>query len=116
MTALTQGRRLDLARLGQQGAAQQLGTPSSAEWEQLRDAEAAAAVDVAKQEKVNQTELLKTFLPQAEKEFAERTEADKAVLYGWFSKVGWYMALRRVGLQPSFDDAAGSEAKRPRLA
>lgn len=63
---------------------------------------------------VNQTTLLKTFLPEAEKEFNDRSEADKAKLQEWYPRVTWFVALRRVGLQPSF--AEGSAAKRARLA
>ena len=111
LTALTQGRPVDLGRL-----ATFLPAPTLADWEALREAEDAAGVDVVADDKVQMTALLKTFLPAASKEFGERTPADKATLDQWYGRCHWYMALRRVGYAPPDSAGVGSEAKRARVA
>jgi hypothetical protein len=113
MTALTQGRPMPLERLAQQAVAHGCAPPTESEWEQLTSAEAATAMDVVKTEKVLMTDLLKSFLPAAEKEFAARSEAEKAVLNVWYGKINWFMALRRIGMPLSF--AGGGGGKRARL-
>ena len=113
MSALLQGRPMELQRLAQQAAAAQCSPPSQEEWDMLTSAEAAAVVDVAKVEKVAQTDLLKAFLPEAEKPYAERTEVEKEKLAAWYPKCTWFMAMRRVGLTPSFEQ--GGVAKKARI-
>ena len=48
--------------------------------------------------------LLADFLPAAAKPFAERTDGEKALILPWFERAKWFMALRRVGFDPT--DAA----------
>lgn len=113
LTALTQGRPLALDRLAHQAAAQNCLPPTQSEWEQLASAEAGSAIDVAKTEKLIMTDLLKTFLPAAEKDFKERSDDEKAVIALWYGRLHWFTAMRRIGLQPSF--AMGGAAKKPRV-
>lgn len=102
LTALTHGRALDLSELVQQAAVLGCAPPTRGEWEQLSEAAAAATIDVVKKEKVVHAELLNGFLPQAAKPVAQRTESDKAILGVWYPRVAWYIALRRIALDPSF--------------
>ena len=75
------------------------------EWRQLCGAEADIAIDVTKVDKVNQTELLKAFLPVVAKPAADRTAQETATISVWHAKVMWFLALRRVGLAPTFECA-----------
>ena len=102
---LGQGRPVDLQRLAAQGAPHGAVPPLEGEWAQLEEAEAASGLDVTKEAKLNQGDLLKVFLPAAEKEFAERSEAEKAEMSRWYPKLSWYTSLRKVGLVPSFGGA-----------
>ena len=106
-SAVQAGKPVELQRL-----AVHAPPPSRDEWEQLGDAEARTGVDVVKDDKLNKTNLLAAFLPEAEKKFDERTERDKALLAHWFPLVDWYVSLRRVGHAPSF----GHDLKRQRAA
>lgn len=106
-SAVQAGKPVELQRL-----AVHAPPPSRDEWEQLADAEARTGVDVVKDDKLNKTNLLAAFLPEAEKKFDERTERDKALLAHWFPLVDWYVSLRRVGHAPSF----GHDLKRQRAA
>ena len=96
LKALEHGRELDLPRLMWQSTIHQCGPPSCHEWAQLLRAEAAAAIDVATVETVRQVELLKTFLPAAEKAVGKRTEAEKAAVAAWHEKARWFVVLRRL--------------------
>ena len=58
------------------------------------------------------TAMLASFLPEAEKPFAERTPDDKRVTDAWFGAFNWYSALRRAGFAPAF----GPDPKRQRTA
>ena len=109
MTALTHGRPLDLQRLAQQCETNACAPPTRDEWARLVVAEASAGVDVVANAKVGQVELLKPILPEAAKPFIDRTEVEKARMGAWYAKTYWYLALRRVELQPSFD--SGSTAQ-----
>ena len=51
---------------------------------------------------VSQTQLLATFLPAAAKVRGERTAEEQATVTEWHQKVTWFLALRHVGLTPSF--------------
>ena len=53
--------------------------------------------------KVVYTELLSSFLPEAAKSVAQRSESDKEKLGAWYPKVAWFLALRRIGYAPRFD-------------
>ena len=117
VTALTYGRPVDIQRLASFGASSGGGgggLPTMRDWERLRDAEVSLQVDVSLDEKAGASQLLADFLPAAATAFDQRTEADKASLAPWWEKVRWYLALRRVGYEPT---EAGSEpgGKRPRL-
>ena len=98
--ALEQGMPVDLGRLCDTWKK----PPGRAEWAQLEEAEMALDVDVTTQERVNLTSLLANFLPAAEKPHAERTEADTQTLNSWWSRVDWFLALRRAGLAPQFTE------------
>ncbi|EOD08626.1 hypothetical protein EMIHUDRAFT_438278 [Emiliania huxleyi CCMP1516] len=106
LTALVQGRPVDLARLAQQVTAQGLAPPSEDEWDRLESAEAASGIDVVTTLKLVKTDMCKVFLPAAEKEWAERDDAEKAEVSYWYAKLDWYTAFRKVGLVPSFAGAA----------
>ena len=111
LAALVQGRPVDLQRLAQQCERQGLAPPSEDEWEKLESAEAASGLDVVKTEKLSTTDVLKVFVPGAEKPFAERDDAEKAELNRWFGKLSWYTSFRKVGLVPSFEGGAAKQAR-----
>ena len=99
LTALTHGRTLNLCELQQQAVAAGCSPPSRDEWDLLDS----APVDVVRTEKVVYTELLSSFLPEAAKPVAQRSESDKEKLGTWYPKVAWFLALRRIGCAPRFD-------------
>ena len=99
LTALTHGRTLNLCELQQQAVAAGCSPPSRDEWALLDS----APVDVVRTEKVVYTELLSSFLPEAAKSVAQRSESDKEKLGTWYPKVAWFLALRRIGCAPRFD-------------
>ena len=100
-----------LVWLAQQCERQGLAPPSEDEWEKLESAEAASGLDVVKTEKLSTTDVLKVFVPGAEKPFAERDDAEKAELNRWFGKLSWYTSFRKVGLVPSFEGGAAKQAR-----
>ena len=71
-------------------------------------------------EKLNQTELLKAFVPAAEKPFGERSDSERATCNQWFAKASWFVALRRVGFVPRFEGESGADgggaSKKPRVS
>ena len=116
LAAYSQGRPIDVQRFAAECATHHCERPSSTEVEQLRWAEAMAAVNVTEAD-VNQTALLKTFLPEAAKPANERTAMEKATLTAWHVKVVWFVALRRVGSVARLESASAvdsSAAKRAR--
>jgi len=114
LSALVQGRPVDLERLAQQSAAHGgAPLPTQEEWERFESAEAASGQDIAATEKLNLTDVLKVFVPAADKPFAERNEAEKAEFSAWFGKINWYASFRKIGFVPSFE---GGAAKQARLA
>ena len=120
MTALTHGRPLDLQRLAQQCETNACAPPTRDEWARLVVAEASAGVDVVANAKVGQVELLKPILPEAAKPFIDRTEVEATRYRAWCTKTLWYLALRRIELQPSFEssgkpaaDSAAADAHAP---
>ena len=116
LQALTQGRPCNLEALASQSRAAVGSPPSESEWEKLLGGEAAAGIDVVTTEKVQPHELLKSFLPEIQKDKTERTDAEQARLSSWYPKVNWFLALRRSGLSPEFGGGEGSAAKRPRVS
>ena len=69
----------------------------------LASADAACAADVTQNAKVVYAELLKSFVPAARRRLATCESAeDMIALRVWSVKVMWYVALRRVGLQPTW--------------
>jgi hypothetical protein len=80
LAALTQGRPLGVQRFADECAGIDCAPPTQLEWSRLLSAEAAVAVDVTTVETVNQTELLQTFRPAAQKPAGERTSVEKATL------------------------------------
>ena len=83
----------------EQAVAAGCSPPSRDEWDLLDS----APVDVVRTEKVVYTELLSSFLPEAAKSVAQRSESDKEKLGTWYPKVAWFLALRRIGYAPRFD-------------
>jgi len=105
LTALTAGRGVDLQRL-----AAAAPPPTRDQWEQLADAEARTAIDVVRSEKLNKTDLLSSFVPEAAVEFSARSPREQAVCGAWFAHADWYCTLRRIGLEPRW----GPDPKRQR--
>ena len=99
LAAFKQGQTLDLARFERQCAELGYAPPSETEWKQLLTAfdQRMSHADIT------QTHLLMTFLPEAAKPRAERTAAEQATVTSWHQKAAWFLALRRVGRQPSFE-------------
>ena len=103
LTALEHGFAVDLQDLARQGAEEGCSGPTRAEWELLARADAASAVDVTQNVRVVYAELLKSFVPAARRRLAKGESAqDTITLRAWYVKLMWYMALRRVGLQPTW--------------
>ena len=92
LTALVQGRPVDLARLAQRGAPRRAAADAG-RVERSR-AQAASGQDIPTTEKHSMTDLLGVFLPAAEKPYAERSDAENSATRGW--QVHWYAAFRRV--------------------
>lgn len=110
LDGLVQGRPVPLDRL-----AQFLPPPTKSEWEQLREAEDATGMSVVDDpntsgrggSKFTMTEFLRPIMGDAfvDTPYNERTEEDKALFGNWCNALKWYMALRRVGYEPTFSDA-----------
>ena len=88
-----------------------LWLPSEDDWERLESAEVASGHVVATTEKLNMTDLLKVFLPAAEKPFAERNESEKAEMSVWYAKFNWFASFRKIGLVPSFEAGSVKQAR-----
>jgi RecQ family ATP-dependent DNA helicase len=107
LEAVAHGRAVDLERL-----ANFLPPPSKVEWEQLRKTETSTHMDVtedpnasgANGEKFTMTEFLRPIMGDEfiDTPFTERSPADKDKFGHWCNRLKWYMALRRVGYEPSF--------------
>ena len=103
LQALEHGYAVDLQDLARQGAQQGCSGPTREDWKLLASADAASAVDVTRNAKVAYAELLKGFVPAARRRLAEcATADDMTTLRAWYVKLMWYVALRRVGLQPTW--------------
>ena len=103
LTALEHGCAVDLQGLARQGAEQGCSGPTQDEWGLLASADAASAADVTRNAKIVYAELLKRFVPAARRRLAKCETADDTItLRAWYVKVMWYVALRRVGLQPTW--------------
>lgn len=111
ITAFTAGHAIDLARLAADPAVSVL-LPTRAQWDELRAAETAAAIDVAADPKAALTAILGTFLPAARKEYSERNEADKKVFADWCARLNWYMGLRRASVVPVFEQSGGGKKQK----
>jgi RecQ family ATP-dependent DNA helicase len=107
LDAITHGRDVDAERL-----AKFLPPPSRGEWEQLQMAETSTNMDVAADpnssgingEKFTMTEFLRPIVGDefVDTPFTERSQPDKDKFGHWCNRLKWYMALRRVGYEPSF--------------
>lgn len=69
------------------------------------------AIDIVKEASVSSYGLLATFLPEAAKDHQERTPQDRAVVSTWLGHLTWYIALRRIGLEPEFAPADGKRQR-----
>ena len=118
--ALAQGRPVDFGRLGGfDGLADRF--PTELEWRAIDDAAARTAQDPAGDPAAfSQRELLRSdALLGAEAVDVDRelkTETQKAAEASWYEKIRVYVALRRAGIEPEWDDAPvpGPDAKRAR--
>ena len=70
--------------------------------EHFQTAEAALSIDLETQAGSNPYSLLAAFLPEAAKDWKERTPREQDVIARWSRLSKWYAALRRVGMQPNF--------------
>ena len=70
--------------------------------EHFQTAEAALSIDLETQAGSNPYSLLAAFLPEAAKDWKERTPREQGVIARWSRLSKWYAALRRVGMQPNF--------------
>jgi hypothetical protein len=59
-------------------------------------------------------EMLATFVPEVEVEFAQRTPEQNRLVNDWYRTLDWYVVLRRIGYGPQFD-GGGAIAKRQRV-
>lgn len=109
LDGLVQGRPVPLERLSQF-----IPPPTKSEWEQLQEAEAATGMSVVDDpnssglggSRFTMTEFLRPIMGDAfvDIPFADRTDDDKAKFGHWCEKLKWYMALRRVGYEPTFSE------------
>lgn len=110
LDGLVQGRQVPLDRL-----ATFLPPPTKSEWEQLENAEAATGMNVVGDpntsgpggSKFTMTEFLRPIMGDAfvDTPFNERAEEDKERFGHWCNAMKWYLALRRVGYEPTFSDS-----------
>jgi hypothetical protein len=120
LEALTQGRTVDFKRLGSfEGLADRF--PTEREWRAMDDAADETAQDPAGDPaSFSQRELLRgDALLGAEAVDVDRelkSEKQRAVEASWYDKIRVYVALRRAGVEPEWDDAdeAAPDAKRAR--
>ena len=118
--ALTQGRPVDFRRLAAfDGLADRF--PTELEWRAIDDAATRTAQDPAGDPAAfSQRELLRSdALLGAEAVDVDRelkTEAQKAAEASWYEKIRVYVALRRAGIEPEWEDTPvpGPDAKRAR--
>jgi len=107
LDALTHGRQVDAARL-----THLLPPPSENEWKQFEDAEASTGMNAAGNPdssgmdggKFIMTDFLKPIIGSAlaEKNYSDRSDAEKEIFSKWCDKLKWYQCLRKVGYKPSF--------------
>ena len=120
LEALTQGRTVDFKRLGSfEGLADRF--PTEREWRSMDDAADRTAQDPAGDPaSFSQRELLRSdALLGAEAVDVDRelkSEMQRAAEASWYDKIRVYVALRRAGVEPEWDDAdeAAPDAKRAR--
>ena len=120
LEALTQGRTVDFKRLGSfEGLADRF--PTEREWRAMDDAADRTAQDPAGDPaSFSQRELLRSdALLGAEAVDVDRelkSEMQRAAEASWYDKIRVYVALRRAGVEPEWDDAdeAAPDAKRAR--
>ena len=120
LEALTQGRTVDFKRLGSfEGLADRF--PTEREWRAMDDAADETAQDPAGDPaSFSQRELLRgDALLGAEAVDVDRelkSEKQRAAEASWYDKIRVYVALRRAGVEPEWDDAdeAAPDAKRAR--
>lgn len=108
LEALTQGRSVDLHKLS--SSAQ---PPTKQDWETLTRCELETGMDVtgdpATSGANNERFIMKDFLVPvmgnafAVKDYKERTAEESATFSRWCGNLNWYLALRRVGFEPSFE-------------
>ena len=108
MQALLYGKGVDLYRL-----AKFLPPPTCCEWEQLEAAEIATGIDVSGNPiscgvgggKLTKTDLLRPIMGDtfADTPYNDRSDDDKVKFGEWCNKAEWFMTLRRMGHEVSFD-------------
>ena len=109
LDGLVLGRPVPLNRL-----AQFLPPPTKSEWQELKEAEATTGMSVVGDpntsglggSKFTLTEFLRPIMGDSfvDTPFTERTVEDKAKFGHWCDMMKWYMALRRVGYEPTFSE------------
>lgn len=112
LDGLVQGRAVPLERLSSVSE-----PPNKAEWEQLLQAEAQSGMSVVGDpmtsgvggEKFTMTAFLRPIMGDhfLNKPYQQRTPAEKGKFAKWCRLLQWYMALRRVGYEPSFERRQG---------
>ena len=105
--AVVHGREVDPA-----GIVSVLPLPSQSEWEQIDKAHETAGMDpIADPEtsgvdsgKYILTDVVRRIIPETvDIPYAERSDADRAILGHWFDRLKWYLAFKRGGIDPRFE-------------
>ena len=115
LEALTQGRPVDFQRLG--ACVGLHAFPTELEWRAIDDAVSRSAQDPAGDPaSFSQKELLRSdALLGAEAVDTDRelkSDAQRAKEASWYEKIRTYVALRRAGIEPDWDDADAPERDR----
>ena len=107
LTALAQGRKLDLSRLADSSA-----PPDRDEWDELERCSAETGLDVTADpatsgvdgERFSMKDFLRPIMGDefVGKDYKERTPEESAKWNRWCGLLGWYMAMKRVGATALF--------------
>jgi len=108
MTAVTHARPVDLARLAEQSAA----IPDQAEWQKLEDTASERACN-PKADFARKEFLCAVLGESVNRDFNEKTEAEKEVERKWYNCIDWWAMLKRVDFPVAFGEEQG-DAKRQR--
>jgi len=116
LNALDFGKTLDFRRLITCSAAE---PPDKAKWEKLEHAADVGQVDIMTLDNLTgepQKEMMRELVgsEMVDKEFADKTEEEKALMSMWYHQLKWWQHLKRANFPVKFEEELEPAAKRAR--